>query len=87
MNEKRLKIFLYCRTLVNLEESFLLSYFSFLFAGVGAENQAEEGASQGKRDGSKTGGITFKKYNLKQNSGSAGRLLEKHGYVSGRRQS
>ena len=87
MNEKRLKIFLYCGTLVNLEESFLLSFFSFLVAGVGAENQAEEGASQGKRDGSKTGGIAFKKYNLKQNSGSAGRLLEKHGYVSGRRQS
>ena len=46
-------------TLKNLSY-FLTCFFSFLVAGVGAENQAEEGANQGKRDGSKTGGITFK---------------------------
>ena len=28
-------------------------------AGVGAENQTEEGSRKGKRDGGKTGGITF----------------------------
>ena len=28
-------------------------------AGVGAENQTEEGSRKGKRDGGKTGGISF----------------------------